>query len=81
MMQNLLPLVRDYGIFMNVLEDLHLVSAAIDVESVLVPYECVVCPGFWHRTDSCADVAGIHCGAWWLLSNFIPLLFRHLILK
>lgn len=46
--EDLAPLVRQDRVFMDVLEDLDLVSPAVDVESVFVPNEGVIGPSLWN---------------------------------
>jgi hypothetical protein len=50
---NLFPLVADNGVLVDVFEDLHFVSAAVDVESVFVSDKCVVSSRFGNLTGVC----------------------------
>ena len=47
-MEYLAPLILEDRVFVDVLEDLHLISPSINVESVLVPHKRVISPGFWY---------------------------------
>ena len=42
-MEDLAPSIGENLILVNVFEDLHLVSPTVDIETVLVPNECVIC--------------------------------------
>ena len=55
---------------MNVLEDLYLVSAPIDIKSVFISHKCVVC--------SCLR-DNMKILSW--LSDLVPLLFLDLVLE
>jgi hypothetical protein len=69
-MEDLLPLVREDRVLVDVLEDLYLISAPVNIKSVLVSHECVVC--------SCL---GDYMKILGWLPDLVPLLFLDLVLE
>ena len=70
MMEYLPPLIGKNGILVYIFENLHLVSATINVKPILVSDECVVC--------SCL---GNHMNVLSGLSYLIPLFLLNFVLK
>ena len=50
-MEYLPPLIVENAVFMDIFEDLHLISSSVDVEPVLVPHKCVIRPCFRDLVD------------------------------
>lgn len=80
--QDLPPAIGLDAVLVNVLEDLHLISPSVDIESVLVPHERVVGPGFRDLVRSLLANALLHA-TYCLGTAFelVPLLLSDFVLE